>query len=139
VSYKDHAEREFKAAGWLDEKDEMQKLVMDNVQQLLSVFSEQGHSGLSAPYVLGIFQKLASHEPLVPLRGSDDEWSEVSPGMFQNIRCSHVFKENGQAYDINGIIWRDPDGSCCTNFESRVPVTFPYTPKKEYRDRPAVT
>jgi len=46
-----------------------------------------------------------------------------------------VFKdETGEAYDINGKVFREPSGSCYTSFESRVPVTFPYTPTTEYVD-----
>jgi hypothetical protein len=138
-NYETHARRELKAAGFDDSKEEgPNKWIQENVLELLRAFSKQGHSGHSAPYCISLFTKLASFEPLVPLSGADEEWCEVMPGTFQNKRCSHVFKQQGNSYDINGIIWRDPDGSCFTNFESRVPVTFPYTPKREYRDRPAV-
>lgn len=135
-----HARRELKAAGYdPDDKEEgPNKWIQENVIELLRVFSKQGHSGSSAPYCVDLFQKLASFEPLVPLQGTDDEWNEVSDDLWQNNRCSHVFKgADGKAYDIEGIIWRDPDGGCSQNYESRVPVTFPYTPKREYRDRPA--
>ncbi len=133
-----HARRELKAAGYdPDEKDGPDRWIQDNVLELIRVFSKQGHSGSSAPYCIEMFRKLAAFEPLVPLSGADDEWHEFSPGHFQNRRCSHVFKDETGAYDSTGIIWRDPDGSCYQNFESRVPVTFPYTPKREYRDRPA--
>jgi hypothetical protein len=78
---------------------------------------------------------LASFEPLVPLTGKDFEWNEVSEGMWQNNRCSHVFKgPDGKAYDINGKIFREPNGSCYTNIDSRVFIDFPYTPKREYVD-----
>jgi len=97
-------------------------------------------------------------EPLVPLTGEDWEWTETSEGVFQNKRCSHVFKQadrfDGQAYDIDGIVfyeWHerdlDPDEpgypgktrfkSHYTSSESRVPVTFPYTPIKNYVERPS--
>lgn len=108
------------------------KWIPEAILELLEVFSKQGHSGMSAPYVARMFAKLALYEPLAPLKGTDDEWVEVADGIFQNKRCSHVFRENGQAYDIEGIIFRDPDGTCCTNRDSRVNVTFPYTPEKRY-------
>ncbi len=137
-----HAEREFLAAGYVplncEQEDGPNKWIQENVIELLDVFSRQGHSGFSAPYCVETFRKLALHEPLVPLSGGDGEWNEVSYGLFQNNRCSHVFKDtrhfNGQAYDINGRIFRDPDGGCYTNMDSRVPVTFPYMPKSEYVD-----
>lgn len=119
------------------EPDEMQDAIEKCVLDLISLFAGQGHSGSSAPYVIGIVEKLMQFEPLTPLTGADDEWCEVTEGTFQNKRCPHVFKENGEAYDIDGIVFRDPDGSCFTSRDSRVPVTFPYVPKTEYRDVPA--
>lgn len=154
MSYKTHAMREFRAAGWTDEngvfKDDMQKLLCEGVLKLLDVFSEAGHSGSSAPYAIGLFEKLASYEPIAPLTGEDWEWSEVGDGMWQNNRCGHVFKDaDGKAYDCDGRIfyeWNERDAepdepeypgkhrfkSHFTNKDSRVYITFPYTPKREY-------
>ena len=148
---KRHALMEFRAAGWCDETgkfdDEMQEAICNHVLKLLEVFSDEGHSGSSAPYTVNIFQKLAMFEPLVPLTGEDWEWNEVHDGVFQNKRCSHVFKQadrfDGQAYDSNGIIFYDwytnengeKSKSYFTGRESCVPITFPYTPTKEYKER----
>jgi hypothetical protein len=153
---------EFKAAKWLDDEgkysDEMQEAICKHVLKLLDVFADEGHSGSSAPYAVNVFKKLAMFEPLVPLTGEDWEWTETSEGVFQNKRCGHVFKQadrfDGQAYDIEGIVfyeWHerdlDPDEpgypgktrfkSHYTSSESRVPVTFPYTPIKNYVERPS--
>jgi hypothetical protein len=138
-TYIEHAKRELKALGYKleDNEEGPNKWIAENIFALLKVFGEQGHSGTSAPYVADLFNKLAKLEPAAPLQGTDDEWVEVGDGLFQNNRCSHVFKENGQAYDIEGIIFRDPDGTCCTNRNSRVTVTFPYTPKRQYVNRSA--
>ena len=84
--------------------------------------------------------KLLRYEPIGPLTGEPDEWVEVEPGVHQNRRCGRVFKQadrfNGQAYDLDGIVWEEPDGGRFPNAESMVPVVFPYTPKTEYRPRP---
>jgi len=138
MSLIEHAEREFKALGWPGDC-EMQSMVCDNVRELLKVFSNQGHSGSSAPYVLGVFNDLAKFNPIGPLTGEDDEWTEVSEEsgypLFQNKRDSEVFKNNEGAYWISGKIFRDPDGCCYTSRESRVSVEFPWTkPKPEYID-----
>ena len=146
-----HALMEFKAAKWLDDNgnytDEMQEAICKHVLKLLDVFADEGHSGSSAPYAVDLFKKLAMFEPVVPLTGEDWEWTEVSDGMFQNKRCSHIFKQadrfDGQAYDIDGIIfydwYTDEEGnkhkSHFTSADSRVPVTFPYTPVREYKER----
>jgi hypothetical protein len=139
---KQHAIAEFKAAGWLDDTgtyvDEMQGALCEHVLNLLQVFADEGHSGSTAPYTVNVFKKLAMFEPLVPLTGADWEWTEVGDGVFQNKRCSRVFKQadrfNGQAYDLDGRVFREPNGSCYTSGDSRVPITFPYTPKTEYVD-----
>jgi hypothetical protein len=157
-----HAEREFRAAGWTDEsgvfKDHMQELLCKGVLALLNVFDDAGHSGSSAPYAIDLFKKLAAFEPVVPLTGEEWEWMEVSAGHFQNIRCSHVFKQadrfDGQPYDINAVVFYDwcerdlePDEpgfpgkqrfkSHFTNGQSHRPIAFPYTPKTVYEERSA--
>ena len=148
---KSHALMEFRAAGWLDENgkydDEMQEAICNHVLKLLELFADEGHSGSTAPYTVNIFKKLAMFKPLVPLTGEDWEWTEVHDGVFQNKRCSRVFKQtdrfDGQAYDIDGIIfydWYTNDNgekikSYFTSKESCVPITFPYTPTEEYKER----
>lgn len=136
-----HAIREFKAAGYLPTEeceDGPDKWIQESVLELIRVFSAQGHSGFSAPYCVETFRKLALHEPLVPLSGDADEWVDTGDGVFQNNRCSRVFKDsecfNGQAYDIQGTIFREPNGCCYTNSASRVPITFPYSPSSIYLD-----
>ena len=136
---KEHAIKEFESAGWLnDDDDGMQKLVMDNILELLDIFSEQGHSGSSAPYILNHFNTLARFKILTPLTGEDIEWNDVSADRddknfyLQNKRCSHVFKDETGAYDSQGKIFEDENGSCFTNSDSRVYISFPYMPKTEY-------
>jgi len=130
-----HAKEEFKSLGW-DKDEDIQKLICDQVCELLYLFSAHRHSGCSAPYAINMFRKLASFEPLGPLTGEDSEWAEVVDGkMWQNKRCSHVFKTtDGKAYDSEGRIFREPDGFCFTNRDSKVYIDFPYTPKTEYID-----
>ena len=133
-----HAEREFRALGYDQEsEDGMNKMMMDCVFELLNVFSKQGHSGFSASHCIGLFEKLARFEPLCPLTGKEEEWVHVWDKLWQNNRCGRVFlDESGQAYDIDGQIFREPNGSTFTNIDSRVPVTFPYTPTSVYVDVP---
>jgi hypothetical protein len=154
-NYESHAWLEFRAAGWVDEgnnfKDEMQKMICQHVLALLAVFENEGHSGSSAPYAINLFEKLAKFEPVAPLTGEDWEWHDVSEysgrdngPLFQNKRCGHVFKDNTGAYDGEAIVFYDwytdketgeKFKSYFTSRESRISVTFPYTPKKEYKER----
>jgi len=131
-----HAEREFKVLGWPGE-DDMQKLICQNIVELLYIFGGQGHSGTTAPYVLNLFEKLAAFKPISPLTGADGEWNDVGDGHFQNNRDSEVFKDkDGHAYWIAGRIFRDLKGHTWNRgAESRVHVTFPWTrPEPEVID-----
>ena len=144
---------EFKAAGWLNDDgeylDEMQEAICKHVLKLLEVFSDEGHSGSTAPYTINLFKKLAMFDPIVPLTGEDWEWTDVSDTfggrghkLYQNKRCSHVFKDETGAYDINGKVfyewYTDENGekfkSHYTSRDSRVPVTFPYIPTTVYEE-----
>ncbi len=152
-NYQKHAIAEFTAAGWMNEdgtyKDDMQAAMCGHVLKLLDVFSEEGHSGTSAPYAVDLFSKLASFKPIVPLTGEASEWNLVGvqdgQPLYQNKRCSRVFMQGQEAYDIDGVVFWEwfttSDGekikSHFTSADSRVPVTFPYTPKTEYRERGA--
>ena len=147
-----HAMTEFRAAGWLDQNgkytDDMQELICNHVLALLTVFSDEGYTGTTAPYTINLFSTLAKYDPIVPLTGEDWEWSEVSDGdkgkMYQNKRCSAVFKQadrhDGQPYYIDGkVYWewyKNGDGEVNKIYfncgDSQVPIMFPYTPKSEY-------
>lgn len=131
-----HAKQELKAIGMSSESEGMDLMMYNSLMEIVEVFSKQGHSGFSASYAISTLSKLLDYEPLAPLTGEDDEWNDVSEAMgepcWQNKRCSHVFKDKNGAYDGEGIIFKEEDGSGYTNHNSRVPVTFPYTPTREY-------
>ena len=144
-NFEKHAREEFRAAGWTDENgnfnDEMQALICANVLDLLNVFAKQGHSGSSAPYAINMFRRLVNFKAITPLTGEDWEWSHVADNLWQNKRCSSVFKdETGNAHDIDGkVFWEwnvgfddgKPYKSYYTNGGCHTPVTFPYHPPKE--------
>ena len=121
-----HAEKEFDVLGWPGDC-EMQRMICGNVLELLTAFSGQGHSGSSAPYVIGLFSKLASFEPISPLIGDDSEWNEITPEEYQNNRDGEVFKDSNGAYWAFGKIFRDSDGCTYTSKDSLVPIAFPWT------------
>jgi len=130
-----HAKLELELAGLFDQDSDYGGMLGESVMELMEKFAEQGHSGFSASICISLFSKVAAFQPLMPLTGEDDEWNDADgEGTFQNRRCSHVFKKNGAAYDINGKVFRDPNGGSYTNKDSHVPVTFPYSPQTEYVD-----
>lgn len=120
-----HAERELQH--WTNSDDIMSQSMARDVLALVAQFAEQGHSGFSAGICLQAFTRLADFKPLRPLTGEPDEWVEVGDGVFQNKRCSSVFKErDGAAYNIDGVVFEEPSGSRFTSRGSRTPVVFPY-------------
>lgn len=76
-----HAEAELE---FLHNGDEMNELMRKQVLEIVSLFASHGHSGMSAGYAVSLITPLLKQEPIGPLRGTDDEWAEVSDGMFQN-------------------------------------------------------
>lgn len=129
-----HAEHELPKA----DGDEMQALMNAQLKELILVFSTHGHSGFSASWARQCLDKLLAYQPLGPLTGEDSEWNEIEPGVFQNNRCGHVFRRadrfDGQAYDLNGKVFREPSGACYIGKDSMVPIVFPYTPTTVYVD-----
>jgi len=134
----EHARRELQAAGLFDKDADYDGMVAEAVMELIQKFADQGHSGASASMTRQLFAKLANFQPLGPLTGADDEWNDVGHGVWQNNRCSHVFKEaDGRAYDSQGIVFEEPNGSQYLSSGSRVFIEFPYTPKTEVVKRDA--
>lgn len=138
------AEEELERIGMGKNSKDENKLMHDHIIHMVEEFSKEGHSGFSASYALGILTKLLDWKPLTPLTGEDSEWNDVSDlangrQVFQNRRCSRVFKEQLEdgsfsTYDVNGKVFypKGKRSQAYTNGNSRVPVTFPYTPTIEY-------
>lgn len=129
MTLRTHAENELRAIGMLDSTDEMNKLTSTQILELIDLFASHGHSGFSAPYAVGLFEKLARFKPLAPLAGDDSEWHEVGEGHWQNKRFSSVFKDaDGRAYDIDAVYYTEPNGCSFTRGGNRQYIEFPYTP-----------
>jgi hypothetical protein len=89
---------------------------------ILETFFGQWDSGGAVYAVAPILRRLIAGKPLSPLTGADDEWFDHGRGMFQNIRCSSVFKDP-----------RFHDGKLAYNIdaaEPRAAITFPYWPER---------
>jgi hypothetical protein len=128
-----HALIELEVAGYFD-ADRMSALAAHGAVDLVRVFSTQEHSGFSASFMRHLFHKLVAYEPLGPLTGVDSEWMDVSDmsgvTMYQNRRCGHVFKDrDGRAYDLDAVVFEQPEGGRYTGRRSRQFITFPYTPR----------
>lgn len=123
-----YAQKELEKAGLFDKDSDYGGMLGESTMRLIKMFSIEGHSGLSASIQRNIFDRLANYNPLSPLTGEDDEWNEVGTDVYQNKRCSHIFKEgkDGPAYDSEGKVFRDKDGYTYQSRDSRVFITFPY-------------
>ena len=100
------------------------------VLKLIEEFANQGHSGLSASWVLEVFDKLARYKPLSPLTTNEEEWFLISEedNLYQNKRCPTVFakSKNGEgAHYLDGRVFIDKNGYSFTNKHSCVNITFP--------------
>jgi hypothetical protein len=127
-----HARTEFEAGGYGD-GDAMNAAMASCVLDLIRVYSSQGHSGFSASHCRGLFAEVAAFKPLGQLTGADSEWFDHGHDdrtRWQNKRASHVFKgADGVAYDIDAVVFEEPDGSRFTSGHSCMPVNFPYAPR----------
>ena len=77
MSLLSYAESELDRIG-LTEEDEYNRMMRKHILHMIKEFSDEGHSGFSAPYAIQILTKLMSFKPLTPLTGEDDEWCDVS-------------------------------------------------------------
>ncbi len=137
---------ELQIAGLFDKDSDYEGMVGKAVQELLEVFGKQGHSGMSAPHVAGIFNRLVQGKTLSPLKGTDDEWVDIAESMggdirYQNNRCSAVFKKkkDDDPYYLNAIVWsgeetHDTFTGQVEDVTSRQYFKFPFTPKTFYID-----
>lgn len=119
-----------------EEGREIQKVINNDILEVVKIFSEQGHSGFSAAYAINIISQLLKYEPVTALTGEENEWNKVDYGPnieYQNKRCSRVFKDSkGQAYDVEGKVFSDNGGkSWYQSKDSRVYIQFPYVPHIE--------
>ena len=101
----------------------MQNMMNNDVLELLKVFSEQGHSGFSAPIAIRLFSKLANHKLITEVEDNPDDWDENG----QHKYISSIFKrEDGTCYYLYGKLFAEPNSdNFFYNKASNVDVTFP--------------
>jgi len=154
-----HAKTELQIAGLFDNDSDYDGAIGEAVMELIEVFSKQGHSGMSASYVIDIFEKLANYKPLMGITGKDEEWGDVKDygngePWYQNKRCSAIFKDgkNGKPYYIDALIKKSENGTCWSGMawlseedyksgdrskmvgKKAYIKSFPFTPKTFYID-----
>lgn len=121
------------------------------ILSLCEKFGLSGQSGGSAPAsAYGIseaIKKLLLQEPISPITGAHEEWEKVSEGLWQNKRCSALFKDvDGKCWYLNAIVWKSGkigfsgaarlilNNTDETYFSKQYVKSFPFTPKTFYID-----
>lgn len=116
------------------DKDGMQDMINKQIIEIIEMFSNQGHSGFSASYTLGILDRLLRYKPIFPLTGDEDEWFDwqecCGRKYRQNKRCFSVFQEeDGTCHDDDAICVSDNGGiTFFTSSRFKKEITFPYKP-----------
>lgn len=121
--------------------------VYESARQLIHLFYEQNHSGVSAHMTKRIFNKLVDYEPLSPVTDDDDQWIEdiyIDPNSdckeYQHIRNIGLFK---RVYKDGNVKYNDIERVVCSlklseeprwhssfithRLNQLVPITFPYS------------
>src|SRR5690606_2483646 len=90
----------------------------EEILNLCEKFGNSGQSGGSAPYTASslsnMIKKLCLFETVTPILDSDDEWVNIYDNIYQNKRCSGLFKDgkDGSPHYIDAIIKKDQNGNC---------------------------
>ena len=148
MSLVEHAKKEFLRNGYipLDSKTLIQedgpnKWIQENVLELLEVFSKQGHSGMSAPYCINLFKKLANYDIISPINSQEEfDFQDVTDDTWQSRVISSVFlDEKKKAYYLDAIVWQGEDQydtwtGTVEGIMSRQCVKYPFMPKSFYVD-----
>lgn len=150
-----HAKRELTILSASCKDPENRPVIEDFTNELLELcdrFGKSGQSGGSAPFtatsLAHAIKKLCLQEPICPITGVDEEWTDIAEinggvTMYQNNRCSAIFRDNTGDYYIDAVVFKDQFGSTFTcggngNVEgvtSRQYIKeYPFTPKTFYID-----
>lgn len=107
----ERSRNELELAGFFNPEGMYGTMIGDTVLELVKVFSDQGHSGLSAAITAHVFKELVEGNHLSPITDSPEEWFNHGEGMgnhegelWQNRRNGSLFSEDGGKtyYDVDG-------------------------------------
>ncbi len=84
----EHARRELELVG---EEEEF----IEGYLKVIQAFADMRHSGGSASVVIPVLYRLLQFKNLKPLTNNPDEWMYVYHDVWQNVRNSEAFSQNG--------------------------------------------
>lgn len=111
------------------DEDGFQQLIYSNIMEIYNMIKDKDKE------FQDIIMKLLDMKPLTPIMDGEDQWDNVGDGMYQNKRCSAVFKKvfsNG--LEIPFYLYDkvySSDGGITTHTSvryGRYEITFPFTP-----------
>lgn len=90
-----HAKRELHIIGLSSSDDVYDGMIYKAALEIVEVFADQGHSGMTAGITIDLVKRLMNFEPLSALTDNPLDWNEVSEGMYQSRRSSDCFSHDG--------------------------------------------
>lgn len=137
------AHRELELAGLFAKDSDYNGMLGRLVMKLLKALANEKPSGFAAYAAADLFYTLVRGGCLTPLRGTADEWVEVTPAdaahttrRFQNNRMTSVFADdaygNGATW-IEGRVFKEASGATFTaGAKSHVAIAaFPWVPERQ--------
>ncbi len=119
----------------------------EEIITLVEKFRESGQSGSTSSYVASAIsetiKKLMLYQPICGLIGNDEEWSVIQFDLFQNKRCTALFKNpiTKKCNYLGAIVWKDENSFTGSVYKDKINfelitssqfVTFPFQPKTFY-------
>jgi len=134
----DYAKDQLQKAGLFDKDSDYNGMIGKSILELIQTFSNQNHSGYSAPLIIDLFTKLASFEPIVPianplLTGAYEDISKFSNEpigkSLQSTEISSMFSNDyGKTWYILIEIFQK-DGGC--TYDKKYITSFPFIYNKD--------
>jgi hypothetical protein len=133
----DYAEQQLKKAGLFDQDSDYNGMVGKAVLELIQTFSNQQHSGYSAPLVISLFDKLANFEPIAPIdnpmiTGAYEDISKYSDEpvgkSLQSTELSKLFSHDYGKTWYGLVEVFQGDGGC--TYEKKYITSFPFVYNK---------
>lgn len=112
----------------------LQHLIHANIMEIYDLIKDKDDE------IKNILIKLLDFKPITPIMDGPEQWNKVGEGLYQNKRCSGVFKEifsNGLeiSYYIHDRAYSDDGGISfhTSSIYGRHEITFPFTPPESQR------
>lgn len=109
---------------------ERQTLINTKITELITLLVEQAKDGFNVSPSVKTLTNMLNRSYINPLTGEDDEWMEISDGVYQNLKCSRIFKDknlfDGKPYYTEGKAFSNNGGKSFYNSDdSYVLIEFP--------------